>query len=134
MFLMIGITDGEQDLHYHWHLRCGQCGAVKDLVFFMTFTQLLLFFLPTVKWNRHYYARCTTCGTVYELDPQIGRWIEHGETVEILPEYLTRISTGSGDPYEPYGNAGRRTKQCPNCGATTDSTYDYCPHCGTKLN
>ena len=122
MFLMIGLNDGELDLHYHWHVNCGVCGGVRDLVFYMTFTQLLLFFITTLKWNKHYYGQCPDCGTVYELDPAVGKRIEHGEEVEIKPEYLTPVSRG------------RRHKQCPNCGYTTDENFDYCPHCGTKMN
>ena len=63
---------------------------------FMTYTVLSLFFIPTIKWNKHYYVQTSCCGTVYELDPEIGKAIARGEEVEIQKDHLTRVMNGRG--------------------------------------
>ena len=65
------------------------------------------------------------CGTVYELDPEIGKMIARGEEVEILPSHLTQVSGGRGFA------AGY--KRCRQCGYETTEDFDYCPKCGTRF-
>ena len=51
-----------------------------------------MFFIPCIKWNKHYYVRTSCCNTLYELDPEMGKAIARGEQVLIRPEHLQRIS------------------------------------------
>lgn len=32
-----------------------------------------MFFIPCIKWNKHYYVRTSCCNTLYELDPEMGK-------------------------------------------------------------
>ena len=123
MFFMIGITDGRKELSFSQMVVCKTCGAYSRFSMFVTFTQLLLFFIPCFKWNRHYYVQMRCCGAVYELDPEIGRRIESGETPFIKEEDLTLVS------------AGNRTKirSCASCGYTTSEDFSFCPKCGRPL-
>ena len=84
---------------------------------------LSLFFIPCFKWNKRYYVRTSCCGTLYELDPGIGRAIAHGGQVKILPQHLMRVNEGT------YHS----TKHCNNCGYETDENFEYCPKCGQKF-
>ena len=96
MFLMIGITDGQKDLNYRQSVTCGACGKYGAYEVFMTYTQLLLFFIPVFKWNRQYFVRMSCCGTVYTLDPEVGAAIARGENTEIRPADLVRVQ-GTGN-------------------------------------
>ena len=69
MFLMIGLTQGRKDLSGDQLVICTQCGQYGRYQVFMTFTQLLLFFIPCFRWGRKYYVQMSCCGTVYELKP-----------------------------------------------------------------
>lgn len=90
----------------------------------MTYTVLSLFFIPVFKWNRHYYVKIICCGTLYELDPEIGKRIERGEQTDIQPGDMRQIYTESS--YSGY-------KRCSQCGYETAEDFDYCPKCGTRF-
>lgn len=127
MFFMMGITDGRKNLDYNQTEICGVCGRYGRFQVFMTYTVLSLFFIPCFKWNRHYYVQTSCCNTLYELDREIGRRIERGEDVRILPEHLQKVGNGrTGYHYGGY-------KRCPNCGYETTEDFVFCPKCGTRL-
>ena len=127
MFFMMGITDGRKNLDYNQTEICGVCGRYGRFQVFMTYTVLSLFFIPCFKWNRHYYVQTSCCNTLYELDREIGRRIERGEDVRILPEHLQKVGNGrAGYRYGAY-------KRCPNCGYETTEDFVFCPKCGTRL-
>lgn len=75
MFFIMGITDGRKDFDFHQMMTCGACGAYGRYQVFMTYTVLSLFFIPCIKWNRHYYVQASCCNALYELDAEIGKRI-----------------------------------------------------------
>ena len=113
MFFIMGITDGRKDFDFHQMMTCGACGAYGRYQVFMTYTVLSLFFIPCIKWNRHYYVQASCCNALYELDAEIGKRIARGGDVEILPQHLRPVHPGN------RGNGWNTTKQCRNCGFTT---------------
>ena len=126
MFFIMGISEDRKDIPYDGQMViCGSCGRYGRYIVYMTFTVLLLFFIPCFKWNRQYYVRMNCCNTVYSLDPEIGKRIAKGENMEILPEHLTLVSGGR--------QQWTGMKQCMNCGFTTNEDYDFCPKCGRRL-
>ena len=125
MFFMMGITDGRKELNYSQMEICSVCGRYGRYQVFMTYTVLSLFFIPCFKWNRHYYVQTSCCNTIYELDREIGRQIERGEDVRILPEHLQKVGSGRN------GHTGY--KRCPNCGYETTEDFVFCPKCGIRL-
>ena len=125
MFFMMGITDGRKELNYNQTEICNICGRYGRYQVFMTYTVLSLFFIPCFKWNRHYYVQTSCCNTIYELDATIGRKIERGEDVRILPEHLRRAGNGRTG-YIGY-------KRCANCGYETTEDFVFCPKCGARL-
>ena len=110
MFFMMGITDGRKDFDFHQQIICDVCGKYGRFQVFMTYTVLSLFFIPCFKWNKHYYVQTSCCGTLYELDPKIGKQIARGE------------------------GYGYSMKRCRNCGFSTTEDFEYCPKCGTRLS
>lgn len=125
LFLMVGITQGKKEISSDQLVICGQCGSYGRYQVFVTFNQLLLFFIPCFRWGRKYYVQMSCCGTLYELDPEAGREIEQGTGRQIRQEDLRLISG--------RGNA-RKIRRCPSCGYQTDEDFDFCPKCGEKLD
>ena len=100
MFFIIGITGGRKDLRFNQMVICSRCGRYGRYEVYMTYTALSLFFIPCFKWNKEYFVRMSCCGTVYRLDPEVGRRIARGEDLEIQPADLQPVQAG---PYDPYG-------------------------------
>ena len=125
MFFIMGISSGQKELDYQQVITCSACGKYGRLNVFMTYTVLTLFFIPTIKWNKRFYVQTSCCGTVYELDPEIGRAIARGEQTQILPNHLRRVSTGR-NYYNSY-------KKCSQCGYEAAEDFDFCPKCGNRL-
>ena len=123
MFFMMGITDGRNDLDFAQTIICNICGRYGRYNVFMTYTVLSLFFIPCFKWNKHYYVQTSCCGTVYKLNPEIGKAIARGEQIEIRPEHLSRVNQG-GYSYR---------KHCSRCGYETLEDFEYCPKCGNRF-
>lgn len=117
---MIGITEGRKDLDHSQLIVCDACGKYGRYEVFMTFTVLSFFFLPVFRWNRHYYVRTSCCGAIYELDPETGNAIRHGEAVEITASDLKPLSVPTG-------------KRCVHCGFEAQEDFEYCPRCGNRL-
>jgi hypothetical protein len=124
MFFIMGISDGRKDLAFHQQIICDVCGRYGRYQVFMTYTFLSLFFIPCLKWNKHYYVQTSCCGTMYELDPEIGKRIARGEQVEIMPQNLSRMKNSKWS--YPY-------KKCGNCGFETTEDFEYCPKCGSRF-
>lgn len=125
MLFIMGITEGRKDFDFGQMVSCSACGKYGQYRVFMLYTVLSLFFIPTIRWNRRYYVEMTCCGAVYELDSEIGRQIERGEHVTILPQHLTKTQSGRG-----YRSSYKR---CAHCGYETDEDFGFCPKCGNQL-
>ncbi len=123
MFFVIGINQGQKDMNYSVAVRCGSCGSYSRAQLFLTFSQLLLFFIPTFKWGKRYLLRMSCCGALYELDKEKGKLIENGISVDITQDDLTLIQTGRHTS----------TMYCTNCGKQLDRSYSFCPYCGEKM-
>ena len=123
MFFIIGINDGRKDLDFNQTVICGRCARYGSYRVYMTFMQLLLFFIPCFKWGKKYFVEMSCCGTTYQLNPEVGKRIAKGEMVTIRDGDLTPL---------PFGNY-TSIRHCPACGYQTAEDFDYCPKCGTKL-
>lgn len=123
MFFIMGINQGRKDFAYDRVVICDRCGAYGRYQVFMTYMCFSLFFIPVFKWNKEYYVQSTCCGTVYELDPEIGRRIAAGQDVEILPRHLKMMQPGH------HGGVRR----CSQCGYETWEDFEFCPKCGRRF-
>lgn len=120
----MGINSGRKEFAYDRMIICAGCGSYGRYTVYMTYTVLSLFFIPVIRWNRQYYVKSSCCGSVYRLNPEVGKRIARGENIEITPADLT--PEYSGQRY--FG--GRR---CPNCGYTTQEDFAFCPRCGSEM-
>jgi len=124
MFCFVfGVTNGRRDLDHAQSMLCTQCGSYGSYRVFVTFMELVLFFIPCFRWNKQYYVQTSCCGRIYQLDQEKGRRIERGEAVTINPEDLTAAGWD-------YSSAG---KTCSYCGFSTKEDFDYCPKCGHRF-
>ncbi len=128
MFLIMGIEQGSRQLEFDQLVVCGSCGKFGHIQVFMTYTYLMLFFIPVFKWDRHYYAKMSCCGARCELDPELGRQIEKGQVTALAESQLHFTGGNDGD-----GSGAGTHKVCSSCGYTTDEDYDFCPKCGKKF-
>ena len=124
MFFMMGITDGRKVFDFTQTAICNTCGKYGRYQVFMTYTVLSLFFIPCFKWNKRFYVQTSCCNTLYELDPEIGKRIAKGESLEIRPDDLTKVNVPG------YSNTYKR---CSNCGYETNEDFEFCPKCGIKF-
>ena len=126
MFFVFGISQGKKMLDYAKTVICAQCGGYGRYQVFMTYSYLSLFFIPIIKWNRHYYVQLSCCSTVYELDPEVGKRLGHGEQSDITETDLTLVQAGRR-------TSGWNRKHCEACGYETEEDFEYCPKCGRKF-
>lgn len=121
MFFIFGINQKRRDLDYNSSLIVHSCGKYGRAEVYMVYSVFSLFFIPIIKWNKRYFVKYSCCNQVFELDREIGKKIEHGENVEIKDEFLSNLGYENG------------LIKCPNCGALSNDSYDFCPHCGENL-
>ncbi len=100
---------------------CPACSALTRFDIFKEYSYFHIFFIPTFRWNVKYFVKPACCGSIYELDPVVGRQYEKDGSVEIENENMRPISY-----HLPF-------KTCAACKAKFDSSYSYCPYCGNKL-
>ena len=157
MFFMMGITNGQKDLEHSQTEICDNCGRYGRYQVFMTFSQLLLFFIPVFKWNRQYFVRMSCCSALYTLNPEVGARIARGENVTIQKDDLMRVSQSAPEMYGAYGASGtggsfydqakgawdkeggggttpaKIRHRCVICGYETDEDFSFCPKCGQRF-
>ena len=106
MFFFFAITTRQKELESRW-IQCPSCQKKEYAHVFMTYSVLILFFIPIFTWNKQYYVRMDSCQNLYQSNAEFTE--------------LHLIQKGS------------RTTICPFCLETLDADYAYCPHCGNKL-
>jgi len=122
MFFLMGIMPIKKLISYPYSHVCQNCGEICTLEITMIASCLNLFFIPVFVFGRHYYVKSSCCGTLYELDKEVGNNIRKGKNTVITDKDLTLINNN----YEPV-------HRCPNCGYEADNDFDFCPKCGSRL-
>ena len=124
MFFIMGAGQDQKVLPFDQIMLCKCCGKFGHIQIIMTYSYFSFFFIPLFKWNRHYYVHTSCCGTLYELDPEVGKAIARGEQIEILPQHLRLVNRGG---------YSRGVKRCSNCGYETAEDFEFCPKCGMRF-
>lgn len=132
MIFIGGISSAVKQLDYIKTVICGRGGGYGRYKVFMTYTYFSLFFIPVFKWNRRFYVEMSCCGSVYELDRDLGMRILRGEGAEIREEDLTFVRAGAGGGEFSLPDPGEECV-CPGCGRAVEEDYSYCPYCGRRL-
>lgn len=120
---IFGVEDNEKELREFPNIVCPDCGRYSRAVLITSYTYFHIFFIPTFRWNRHYYVRVRGCGAVYEADAAYGKQLENGGDIDF--SRLRKVSGGFGGFEAFYATCGR-------CGRAFDPSFAYCPHCGAK--
>lgn len=115
MFFIGGIFQGKKEFeHFRQTIVCKKCGRLCSISVFMTYTCFSFFFIPLFKWGKQYYAVSNCCHTIYAIDAELGKAIEHGRK---------RHSPRGGLNHRRHGQA--QEIHCPECG--------ICFHAGIRL-
>lgn len=121
MFFIMGISQKEKKLKFSELKICKCCGKYGRMEVFVTYTYLMLFFVPIIKWNKRYIVRMGCCGSTANLAPEIGKKIEQGQLESLDEDKLN---------FEHYEN---HAKYCSECGYTTMEDFQFCPKCGKSF-
>jgi RNA polymerase subunit RPABC4/transcription elongation factor Spt4 len=123
MIFIGGVSSREKKLDFNQNIICPNCGKYGRYEVIMEYVYLSLFFVPTFKWNKKYYALSSCCGSIYSIDNEVGRRIERGEQVTLTDHNLHLVHN------EQYHFA----RKCPNCGFQTQEDFQFCPRCASPL-
>lgn len=132
MIFIGGISQGQKILDYVKTVICDRCGGYGRCQVYMTYMYFSFFFIPLFKWNKRFFVKMSCCEAVYELDPEVGKALLHGQQVDIKSSDLTLVQEGHRRGYYDSG-AYKTWKKCGNCGYETEEDFEYCPKCGRRL-
>ena len=134
---IFGIDQAHKELGTRNNIVCPSCASWSRLLISKTYTYFHIFFIPTVRWYTRYLAQAACCGTLFELDPEVGAELEQAwrqdpsaTGPDIRAEHLRPLNRDNAAP-------GMSARSCPHCGQRipdADMTgYQYCPFCGKSL-
>ena len=115
MIFIGGISQGQKILDYVKTVICDRCGGYGRCQVYMTYMYFSFFFIPLFKWNKRFYVKMSCCEAVYELDPEVGKALLHGQQVDIKSSDLTLVQEGHRRVYYDSGTY-KTWKKCGNCG------------------
>ncbi len=125
MFLIFGIGEKEKELKSFEQIVCPLCGRYTRAVLILRYTYLHLFFIPTFRWNRRWLIKLRCCCALYEADREYGRELEVSDRIDF--SRLHCVSSGFG----AFHGSESPDIRCSRCGRSYDSSFAFCPHCGT---
>lgn len=131
MFFICGINPVRRAIKYEKMIICNKCGKYGRYEVYMTYMCFNIFFIPIIKWDKHYYVETTCCGALYELNEYIGKKLKNGENIDITEKDLTNISYKNNKGWSDHNNIS--DKKCMDCGYISPRDFEYCPKCGKKL-
>lgn len=112
---IFGIQEKIKEIKEFNNVICA-CGRYSRLKLIEQYTYFHFFFIPIFKWNRRYYVEARCCGRVFEVPEDYVEEALRSDSLDI--GRLREVSM-------PY-------KVCANCGRQVDSSFTYCPYCGSK--
>lgn len=120
MLFLFGVQSQSKDLGSAPYF-CPLCRCQTQLAVCKTCETFTAYFFPLFRWNTLYFATAPCCGAVYALDREIGKQLERGVPVVLLPQHLQMVQPGTA------------RRACPACGARVPSDAAFCPRCGKPL-
>jgi predicted amidophosphoribosyltransferase len=123
---IFGIEEKEKEIKTFSQIVCPLCGRLTQASLTMHFTYFHIFFIPTFRWNRHYFVKLRCCGAVYEADAEYASVLKETETIDFTR--LKRIRSS----FSQFSGFDSTDTVCPNCHRSYDAGFAFCPHCGTK--
>lgn len=123
---VFGVDNKEKEVKIINNLTCKNCSISNKGRLIKTFTFFHFFFIPLFKWNENYYVICDGCNSIYSISREKGKAIESGEYLEITYWDLNEVNNRGENYYS--------IKRCSKCNKQLDTSFEYCPYCGEKLN
>jgi RNA polymerase subunit RPABC4/transcription elongation factor Spt4 len=123
---IFGIEGKEKELKTFAQAVCPLCGRFTQAVLRLHYTCFHIFFIPTFRWNKHYYVKLRCCGAVYEADAAYADELKTASDIDF--SRLILVSSGFGR----FSDFETRDTACTNCGRSYDASFAYCPHCGAR--
>lgn len=123
---VFGVDNKEKEVKIINNLTCKNCNISNKGRLIKTFTFFHFFFIPLFKWNENYYVICDGCNSIYSISREKGKAIESGEYLEITYWDLNEVNNRRENYYS--------IKRCSKCNKQLDTSFEYCPYCGKKLN
>lgn len=117
MFFMFGIVQGSKEITRRPNI-CFHCGSYGQFCVYMNYSQLILFFIPILRWNVKYYIESSCCHTIFELKEEVGKELLRDKNYEIQESDVQVVHTQN---------------TCPHCGHVVNKRDIYCSHCGQRL-
>lgn len=122
---IFGIETKNQELKELNSISCPCCHQTVPMTLFKHYYVFHFFFIPLIKWKMTYYVVCSNCEIIATISKEKGEKIEAGEELAITYWDLEPLPNSTL-------NLESKFKSCAHCHQSIDSTYEYCPHCGTK--
>lgn len=120
---IFGIEEKEKPLKEFANVVCPVCGRLTAASFFERYTYFHVFFIPTFRWNKHYFIKLRCCDALYEADAAYAQTLKSASSIDF--SQMKKVSSG-------FGGFGDLFARCAHCGAEYDASFAYCPHCGAK--
>lgn len=125
---IFGIENKDKEIKIINNITCKRCNKTIRGKLMKNYDFFHFFFIPLFKWNESYYIVCNECNSVYTISKDKGKAIENGDNIEISYWDLQEVNN-------EYNNNGYYERnRCQNCGEEVESTFKYCPNCGSKIN
>lgn len=123
---IFGIDSKQKQLREFGSVTCGHCGRLSRAELVQSYNYFHVFFIPTFRWNKHYYIKMRCCGAVYEADADYANILRNASDIDF--SRLKKVSGGMGG----FDDFSFFYDKCQNCGARIESDFAWCPHCGEK--
>lgn len=117
-FGIFGIQQKDRPVKEFDNIICPECGKLTRAELRESFTYFHFFFIPIFKWNKQYFLQLRCCGSIYTVNQDYVRELQHGEGVDF--DRLQKMQMPNNI--------------CPHCGSFINPSFAYCPFCGQKLS
>lgn len=124
---VFGIENKDKEIKVLDNLSCKKCNSIVRGRLIKNYEFFHFFFIPIFKWNEKYYVICEKCNTLYSVQKEKGKAIEHGENINITYWDLQEVNG------EYHNEQYFQGSVCKKCGNKVETNFKYCPYCGMKI-
>ena len=119
MFFIAGISNKVKETG-QTDCICPACDRSVQMHICNQYSTPHIFFIPTFRYNQHYFATCPSCASVMELDREKGKSFERDPDRRFCAEDFHILRNN-------------RRARCSACGSIVSQEHNYCPNCGGRL-
>ena len=104
MFIMIGAGSGHRKKAYLGVRICPHCGKLSHFYLMEQAQQVSLFFVPVVRWGKHWGIACSRCKAGFEIEDtekdfclKQAQWMPSEKQMNEVIEYIgVQLQAGGG--------------------------------------